>query len=228
MTRCALIVAAGKSVRFGGSTPKQFCELAGQPLLTWTISRFERARSIDSIVVVVDGAWLRHTVEQVIDPYDFKKVIGVVSGGHSRQESVKNGLIKVADSARYVAIHDGARPLVKPDDIDRTVDAAIMHEAAMLAARSTDTIKRVEAGRIVATLDRNVLYHAQTPQVFRYGIIKKAHDAAKPEDVTDDSYLVERRGIAVHIVEPSGPNIKVTMAEDFVMAEALLEAEKHD
>jgi 2-C-methyl-D-erythritol 4-phosphate cytidylyltransferase len=228
MKRCAIIVAAGKSVRFGGETPKQFCELAGRPLLAWTISRFEKARSIDSIVVVVDGAWLRHTVEQVINPFRFTKITGVVTGGHSRQESVKNGLIKVADTAKYVAIHDGARPLVSPDDIDRTVDAAIMHEAAMLAARTTDTIKRVEAGRIVATLDRTVLYQAQTPQVFRYEIIKNAHDASKPEDVTDDSYLVERRGIAVHIVEPTGPNIKVTMPADFIMAGALLEAEQDD
>lgn len=228
MTRCALIVAAGKSVRFGGETPKQFCDLAGRPLLSWTISRFERARSIDSIVVVVDGAWLRHTIERVITPYGFTKVSGVMSGGNSRQESVKNGLIKVADTARYVAIHDGARPLVRPDDIDRTVDAAIMHEAAMLAARATDTIKRVEAGRIVATLDRTVLFQAQTPQVFRYEIIKKAHDAAKPEDATDDSFLVERRGIAVHIVEPTGPNLKVTTPSDFTMAEALLKAEQDD
>lgn len=227
MKRCAIIVAAGKSVRYGGETPKQFLQLLDRPLLTWTISRFEQADSIDSIVVVVDGGWLRHTMEKVIEPYAFRKVTGVVSGGHSRQESVKNGLIKVKDTARFVAIHDGARPLVQPDDIDRTVDAAIVNEAAMLAAKSTDTIKRVEGGRVVATLNRKVLYQAQTPQVFRYEIIKQAHDEAKPENVTDDSYLVERRGIVVHVVEPTGPNIKVTTPADFQMAEAILRGNGH-
>ena len=134
MKTIALIVAGGSSVRFGGDVPKQYREAAGRPLLAWTISRFEAAARIDEIVLVVAEEYLLHAGEKVVDPYRFAKVTKVVAGGSDRQESVRKGLESLPISTGWVAIHDGARPLVRPEDIDRVVETAITDRAAMLAA----------------------------------------------------------------------------------------------
>ncbi|MBD3257119.1 NTP transferase domain-containing protein, partial [candidate division GN15 bacterium] len=118
MKTCAVIVAAGKSTRFGGSVPKQFAELAGRPVLAWTVQQFEDARSINEIVLVVAEEFLEQTSEVVVDAYEFRKVRRIVSGGDSRRQSVLNGLERLAEATELVAIHDGARPLVRPSDID--------------------------------------------------------------------------------------------------------------
>ncbi len=229
MKTVALIVAGGSSVRFGGEVPKQFREVAGRPLLSWTISRFEEASKIDQIVVVVAEEFLLHTSQRVVDPYGFPKVTKVVIGGAERQESVRKGLEALPLSTSLVAIHDGARPLTLPFDIDRTVELAATERAAMLAAPIPDTIKRVREGFVLATLDREGLYGAQTPQVFQYDLILAAHreavDAVKP--FTDDASMIEARGFKVRVVEPSGPNMKVTTRDDLKIVEALLAKENH-
>jgi len=230
MKTIALIVAGGSSVRFGGDVPKQYREVAGRPLLTWTISRFEAAARIDEIVLVVAEEYLLHAGERVIDPYGFDKVTKVVAGGGQRQESVRKGLESLPISTGWVAIHDGARPLVRPEDIDRAVETAITDRAAMLAAPIADTVKRVKSGHVMATLDRSDLYGAQTPQVFQYDLIMTAHreaaDAATP--FTDDASMIEARGFKVRVVEPGGPNFKVTTPDDLKLAAALLAGEKND
>jgi 2-C-methyl-D-erythritol 4-phosphate cytidylyltransferase len=229
MNTYAVIVAAGKSVRFGGGTPKQFAEICGRPLLSWTISRFEKAASIDAIVLVVAEESLVHAGENIVDRYDFQKVRKVVAGGATRRESVLNGLNSLPNTTELVAIHDGARPLVKPVDIDRVVETAASEGAAMLAVCATDTVKRVKDGIIEGTVDRDSLYLAQTPQVFRYERILSAHHKADPNVIiTDDASLLEVNGVKVHIVEPTGTNLKVTTADDMLIVEALLEREKHD
>ncbi len=229
MNTYAVIVAAGKSVRFGGNTPKQFTEICGRPLLSWTISRFEKAASIDAIVIVVAEESLVHAGENIVDRYDFQKVRKVVAGGANRRDSVLNGLNSLPGTTELVAIHDGARPLVTPADIDRVVAAAATEGAAMLAVCATDTVKRVKDGIIQATVDRDSLYLAQTPQVFRYDLILSAHRKADPNRViTDDASLLEVNGVKVRIVEPTGPNLKVTTADDMLIAESLLAREKHD
>jgi 2-C-methyl-D-erythritol 4-phosphate cytidylyltransferase len=229
MSTYAVIVAAGKSVRFGGDIPKQFTEICGRPLLSWTISRFEEAASIDAIVLVVAEGSLVHTGENIVDRYDFQKVRKVVAGGATRRESVLNGLDSLPNTTDLVAIHDGARPLVKPADIDSVVAKAATGGAAMLAVCATDTVKRVKDGIIEGTIDRDSLYLAQTPQVFRYDLILPAHHKASPNlTITDDASLLEVNGVKVHIVEPTGPNLKVTTADDVLIAEALLAREKHD
>lgn len=232
MSVWAVIVAAGSSTRFGGSVPKQFREIAGRPLLSWTIQRFEDARRIDNIVVVVAEEHLLYTNEHVINPYGFNKVTKIVPGGTERNESVLNGLNALPISCTYVAIHDGARPLVRPDDIDAVVDMAISERAAILAQHITDTVKRVQEQFIFATLDRRVLYAAQTPQVFQYDLImeahKKVHEQAGEMVVTDDAQLIEAMGFKVKVVEPSGYNMKVTTKDDFALVSMLLQRERTD
>jgi len=228
MKTYALIVAAGRSERCGGPTPKQFRFLSGRPLLAWTISRFEAANSIDKIVVVVAEDALIYTGKMVVDPYGFKKVEKIVIGGETRRESVFNGLKSLPISTGLVAIQDGARPLTSPTDIDRVVDTAAHERAAMLAVPSTDTVKRVKDGFIINTLDRRTLYLAQTPQVFQYDLILTAHKEYQAgEDVTDDASLLEARGFKVKVVEPTRTNLKVTTSEDLLLAETLIAREQN-
>lgn len=193
-------------------------------MLAWTLERFERATSIESIVLVVAEDQLLYAGEKVVDPYGFHKVTRIVPGGEVRRESVLKGLERLPLSTQLVAIHDGARPLVQPADIDAVVATAASERAAMLAAKVTDTVKRVKEGYIMGTLERDSLYLAQTPQVFQYDIIMKAHReaAANGLDVTDDAALVEKSGFKVKIVEPTRPNLKVTCRDDLIAAEAYL------
>ncbi|PWB70726.1 2-C-methyl-D-erythritol 4-phosphate cytidylyltransferase [candidate division GN15 bacterium] len=222
----ALIVAAGRAVRFGGAVPKQFREVCGRPLLSWTISRFEQAASIDAIAVVVAEEHLLYTSQKVVDPYGFTKVRKIVVGGETRRESVLRGLKAIPISTRVVAIHDGARPLTKSSDIDRVVKTAQAERAAMLAIPATDTVKRVREGYVLGTLERDSLYLAQTPQVFDFDLILEAHQKAGADvAASDDASLVEARGFKVRIVEPSAPNVKVTNADDLAIVEALLKQE---
>ena len=211
----------------GGDVPKQFRGLAGRPLLAWTVSRFEAAGSIDEIVIVTAEEHLLHVGKKIVDEYGFPKVTRIVIGGATRQESVCRGLAALPLATDYVAIHDGARPLVMPADIDRVVELAKSERAAMLATPVADTVKRAQEGYIMATLDRRMLYLAQTPQVFQYDLIKSAHDeaAASGSAVTDDAALVEARGFKVRIAEASAPNFKVTTRDDLRLAGYLLQEE---
>lgn len=224
MNNYAIIVAAGKSERFGDKLPKQFHQVAGKPLLSWTIAAFECAGKIDQVVIVTSEEYLAYVTKNVIDPFDFTKVCKVVKGGANRKESVFNGLKSLPDATRVVAIHDGVRPLVSSKDINRVVDSAEINRAAMLAEKSQDTVKEVKQDVIVRTLDRSVIWLAQTPQAFEYKLILEAHaDSLSSDSITDDALLVERMGISVKVIEPSSSNIKVTTAEDMIFVEAVLE-----
>lgn len=213
-------------MRFGGEVPKQFRTVCGRPVLTWAIDSFEKAASIDDIVVIVPEEYLAYTAEKVIDPYDFTKVRKVVEGGGVRYQSVLCGLEALSKTTELVAIHDGARPLVSVGDIERVVEVAAKDKAAILAVRAADTVKRVKGSHVISTLERDSLYLAQTPQVFHYDLIMQAHRefAAQGGDdsVTDDASLIEKRGHKVKAVESSSPNFKITTAEDLLLAEALL------
>ena len=225
MKTIALIVAAGVSTRFGGSVPKQFRELDGMPMLARTISRFEKASSITQIALVVAEDNLLHVSKKIVDQYGLIKVFKIIPGGPTRQESVRRGLAALPLSTDFVAIHDGARPLTAPEDIDRVVASAHKERAAMLAIPTTDTIKRAADGYVLATLDRRVLFQAQTPQVFQYDLIKAAHEEAAEagsDTATDDAALIEAKGFKVRIVEPVHPNPKITTRDDLEIAEFLL------
>ncbi len=223
MKTVALIVAAGKGIRFGGEVPKQFRNLHGRPLLAWTIQQFEKAISVDEIVIVVAEDFLLYANEKIGNVFNFSKLNKIVAGGETRVDSVRRGLESLPISTGYVAIHDGARPVVNHDDINRAIAAALNDKAAILARPVSDTIKRVETGFIISTLDRSKLYQAETPQVFQYDLIMEAHRANNIDpDTTDDAFLVERSGFKVKTVIPEKPNLKVTTEDDLKLAEFLL------
>lgn len=222
----AIVVAGGKGVRFGGDRPKQFRELRGTPIIIQTLRQFERCREIEKLVVVLPAEETAG-FQSLATEFGLKKISRVVAGGETRARSVRNGLAAIAE-ADVVAVHDGVRPLVTPDEIDRVVQAAQTNGAAILVAPIGDTIKQVEADRITGTVSRASLRRALTPQCFRLEILRRAYaqladlESAGVE-VTDDSFLVERLGVDVTTIEGSPRNIKITKEEDLAFAEKLLE-----
>jgi 2-C-methyl-D-erythritol 4-phosphate cytidylyltransferase len=223
----AIIVAAGLGKRFGGSTPKQFFELKGKPVVIHTMLRFEACPVVDEIILVLP---VEHKASflQLAQKFPLKKLSKIIGGGATRAESVLNGLKAVrAETAGIVAVHDGARPLVSSDEIAETIRKAEETGAALLTAPVTDTIKEISGENIVGTINRNSLRRALTPQCFRYDILKKAYDRVTDfSAATDESYLVEKAGFPVAFVEGSASNIKITNAEDLALAEFLLSSER--
>ena len=222
----AIIVAAGQGSRMGGECPKQFRELAGIPIIIHTLRAFEQCEVIQEIIVVLPASESANFLS-LAGKYDLRKLSKVVPGGITRSESVFHGLQAVrATTAEVVAIHDGVRPFVSPDEITRTVKAAHEHEAAILVAPVTDTIKEVAHDGIVRTIERSLLRRALTPQCFRYTLLRRAYEQAEVNDpeLTDESLLVERLGVQVAIVEGSPRNIKITTPEDLLVAEALIKS----
>jgi 2-C-methyl-D-erythritol 4-phosphate cytidylyltransferase len=220
MKTTAIIVAAGSGSRFKSDIPKQFVEIHGKPVLMHALERFEAAPSVDSIVLV-----LSHSEAERFDSSKFSKLTSVVAGGATRAESVKNGLISITDETEIVAVHDGVRPLVTVDEIERTISKANLTGAACLVAEVTDTIKSVRGDEIAATLDRGRLRRALTPQAFNIKVLRKAFESNKlDESITDECYLVEKLGHPIAIVQGSPLNIKITHALDLAFAERILES----
>jgi len=221
----AIIVAAGMGTRFGGDVPKQFVDLAGKPLIAHTLDKFQRCESVDEIVLVL-AADVASSLNRYLDAGFFSKLSSVVAGGPSRAQSVFNGLGAVDSRCEIVAIHDAARPFVTERDIGLILASAGKSGAACLVRQVHDTIKRIEGGNIVATLDRSNLRRAQTPQAFEISLLRQAFDSALlDESVTDECSLVERLGIHISIIEGSSRNIKITTIEDLRLAEAMLRVE---
>ena len=220
----AIIVAAGRGSRAGGARAKQFREISGIPIIIHTLSRFELCETIQEAVVVLPGD-AREDVLALAAGHGLRKVTLTVAGGETRAESVWRGLeVLDAGGVEVVAVHDGVRPFVTPAEIDRTVREASEHGAALLAAPAVETVKEVEGGRVVRTLERARLWHAQTPQCFRLDLLRRAYEqpGALGADVTDCSALVERLGETVRVVEGGADNIKITTQRDFAIAEFLV------
>jgi len=221
----AIVVAAGKGTRLGGERPKQFLELGGVPVIIHTLRQFERSKEIDEVIAVLpaeDTAGFASVAEQFV----LRKMKQVVAGGATRAQSVQHGLA-IIDEADIVAVHDGVRPFVTPDEIDATVKAATQSGAAILTAYLADTIKEVKDERIVRTVARAQLRRALTPQCFRFEILQRAYESRDDVErsgveITDDSLLVERLGIEITAVEGSARNIKITQEEDLALAEMIL------
>jgi 2-C-methyl-D-erythritol 4-phosphate cytidylyltransferase len=217
----AIIVAAGRSDRMGGED-KIFAQLMGRPLLAWTLRAFKACTAIDNIVVVAaESSYDR--IDTLVREWRFDpKVTAVVTGGNHRQDSVRAGL-EACPSAKIVAIHDGARPLVTPEIIERGVQLAREARAAVCAIPARDTVKQVAAGTHVVetTPNRDLLWLAQTPQCFERSLLVEAHAKATGA-TTDDAALVEALGVQVMLYEGAWSNLKVTTPEDLIVAEALL------
>ena len=220
----AIIAAAGASQRMHG-VDKLFAPLAGKPLLVWTIEAFQLCNAIQYIAIVVNEKNL-HQVQEVIAEQKWPKVINVCLGGARRQDSVARGLEKLKN-CDWVVIHDGARPCVTLQLIDMGLAEAQKTGSAIAAVPVTDTIKLVgPEGIITDTPQRSSLWAVQTPQVFRFDIIKSAY-ARIQEEVTDDASLVERAGYPVRVFMGDYENIKVTNPQDLAIAEQILERRKH-
>ncbi len=219
----AVIVAAGESRRMNG-VDKVFVQLGGKPALSYVLDAFDSCKAVDQIVVVVS----ENNVEKcrkLIGGEEWSRPIEVCAGGKRRQDSVAAGL-KQLDKCDWVVIHDGARPLVTKELIERGLEAAKETGAAAAAVPVIDTIKMAGEDRIVRqTPPRQNLWAVQTPQVFRVGIISKAYRKAAGE-VTDDASLVEALGNKVKLYMGSYDNIKITNSDDLLIAEALLERGK--
>ena len=217
----AVIVAAGSATRMGG-IDKVMADLGGEPMIVRTARAFQNCDAIASIVIV--------TREDLIRPIsdlcrDMKKVAAVVAGGKSRQESVHLGLNALPKGTKLAAVHDGARPLVSWQVIDRVVRAANTYGAAAPAIPVKDTIKVVQGGLVKETPDRSSLMAVQTPQVFDFDLLRGALKKAEEDgtQVTDDCSAVERTGMRIKIVEGDERNLKVTTPMDLKIAELLLE-----
>jgi 2-C-methyl-D-erythritol 4-phosphate cytidylyltransferase len=228
MKTIALIPAAGMGKRMAAGINKQYLLLAGMPIVARTIAVFEKSPLVNEIYVIIPEAEIPFCRTQVIAAHGFSKVKAIVQGGAERQHSVLNGLRAVIDpdDNDLVLIHDGVRPFVTPEMIEKSIDLARAHEGALVAVPVKDTIKVVVDGIINETPQRETLWQAQTPQTFRYGIIRDAHEKAEAEGFlgTDDASLVERSGGQVHIVMGDYRNIKITTPEDLVLAEAFLKS----
>lgn len=218
----AIIVAAGISTRFGGDTPKQFVNLAGRPILSRSIEKFDLCDEIDSIVVVVAEEFVEQTRE-LVEEAKFSKPVKIVAGGATRSRSTASGLSAVNGDDGVVLVHDAARPLVSVEDIRSVIEAAAKSGAACLASPVADTIKRVANGEIRETIDRSSLMSAQTPQGFRVKLLRRAFaTVADVDNATDECTLVESLGERVSIVAATSPNMKITTQDDVRIAEALL------
>ncbi|HTC31568.1 MAG TPA: 2-C-methyl-D-erythritol 4-phosphate cytidylyltransferase [Candidatus Acidoferrum sp.] len=220
----AIVVAAGRGTRFG--RPKQLIEIAGRPMLAWSVATFHAMPEIERVIVVTESEWL-DDVRAAMDAID-DRAIAVVPGGATRQASVRCGLEALGEACDAVLVHDGARPLVKAQDVRAGMDAVGPGRGALLAAPVVDTIKLVDSKtRLVErTLDRAKLWAAQTPQFAMRAELQRAHDAAAAAslEATDDVALLEAIGIEVVVIPVTAENFKVTHPGDAARAELLLGA----
>ncbi|HSV31985.1 MAG TPA: 2-C-methyl-D-erythritol 4-phosphate cytidylyltransferase [Atribacteraceae bacterium] len=222
----AVIVAAGTGERLDSIVPKQYIPVLGKPLLAYTLYAFDRFSPIQDIVVVINPRHEKLFASTVLGKYRFSKRLRVVHGGDSRQESVGKGIDALTCvENEFVFIHDGVRPFVDEDILNRCAKAVEIHNAVCCALPCVDTIKITRDGKTIDhSLDRKVVWRAQTPQVFRVSLILEAFRKAIAEGytATDDSSLVEWMGKPVYLVPGSEENFKITTAGDFLRAEELI------
>lgn len=232
----AIIVAAGSSQRMGFD--KLFATIAGKPIIAHTLHAFERASSVSEIIVVARED--RHDeISKISQVGNFKKIRSITAGGERRQDSVRAGLNRLNVDAKYVAVHDAARPLIGPEQIERVFEQCVIHGAASLAEPINDTLKRGDVDPIrsrphdvgqgehvivvTGSVDRHQLYAMQTPQVFERALIEEAYRAADTENLlTDEVSVVERFGRKVVLVLNDDFNFKITYPRDLALGEFVL------
>lgn len=232
MARIGIVIpAAGRGKRMGAACNKLFLSLAGRPILAHTLALFEASSYVEEIVVVGSEEDLP-SIEALIQEYRFKKVSQVALGGKERQESVYAGVKALNPAIQRVAVHDGARPLLTLEELDRFFTEAEKYRAAIMTVPLKDTIKRVdENGLVLETPPRESLRAVQTPQIFERELLETAHRQCAAEGFlgTDDASLVEWLGESVHTLDGTSENIKITTPEDLGFAESILaeRAESH-
>ncbi|MEO8681418.1 MAG: 2-C-methyl-D-erythritol 4-phosphate cytidylyltransferase, partial [Vicinamibacterales bacterium] len=221
----AIIAAAGRGLRLGADRPKQFLDLGGQPMLDMSVAALAASDRVNEIIVALPAEHVATTAAAWSGR--FAKPVTCVAGGARRQDSVASAFAHVSPGTDVVLVHDAARPFVSTAVIARTVDAALRHGAAIAAIAVRDTVKHAPAAadggdrQIAATLARDEIFLAQTPQAFRREVFARTLDAAGGADATDEAMLAERAGVAVHLVDGDVANIKITTADDLATAKAV-------
>jgi len=227
----AVIVAAGTGSRMNMNEKKQFITIGGLPVIVHCLKVFDNCNAIDDIIVVINSDDIDYFTGDICKRFLFSKIKSVVIGGETRQQSVYNGLKAVDMDTGIVAIHDGARPFIREEEIIASIEAARKFGASCVAVPVKDTIKTVgKDGFVLDTPDRTTLWAVQTPQTFKYDIIVRAHDLAREKGLSgsDDAFLAEAAGYKVYIVEGSYDNIKITTREDLLFAEYLAGRDRQD
>jgi 2-C-methyl-D-erythritol 4-phosphate cytidylyltransferase len=219
MKTYALILAGGHGLRMGADLPKQFLPLAGKPVLMHTLEAFHKAVPDVELILVLPEAH-RAFWASLCAEHDFRLAHRVVAGGAVRFESVRNGLACVGEDG-LVAVHDGVRPLVKPELIRLCFDVAREKGAVIPVFELTESIRQLDGDRSIA-VDRSRFRSVQTPQTFRSAILKKAYEQPYRDVFTDDASVVEATGLEIALVEGHRENIKITMPQDLLLAELLL------
>lgn len=211
MKTTAIITAGGTSSRFGTGN-KLLEKIYGKEVIKYTIEAFEKS-DIDEIIISAN----KSIIPELSSMFNHK----ITEGGSTRQASVYNGL-KAAGQCDFVLIHDGARPVITPEIINRTIDLVKEKNAVSVMTKTIDSIKEVQDGKIIKTIDRSKLYNTQTPQAFRYDIIMSAHEKLQGQNFTDDAGMLEALGYDVYIVDGSYKNIKITTQSDIEIAKIFL------
>ena len=225
--RCtAIVLAAGQGKRMHSKIQKQFLEIGRKPILYYSMECFQKSPLIQDIILVTGEDMISYCQSEIVEKYGFTKVCKVTAGGKERYDSVYAGLLCCQDTD-YVYIHDGARPFVTEEMIQRGYEAVKRTNACVMGMPSKDTVKLADpSGYIKETPDRKIVWNIQTPQIFSYDLIRGAYESIRKKDmsnVTDDAMVVEQEtGTKILLVEGSYQNIKITTPEDLVVAEAFL------
>lgn len=225
--RCtAIVLAAGQGKRMHSRIQKQFLEIGGKPILYYSMKCFQESPLIRDIILVTGEDMISYCQREIVEKYGFTKVSKVTAGGKERYDSVYAGLLCCQDTD-YVYIHDGARPFVTEEMIQRGYEAVKRTNACVMGMPSKDTVKLADpSGYIKETPDRKIVWNIQTPQIFSYELIRGAYESIRQKDmsnVTDDAMVVEQEtGTKILLVEGSYQNIKITTPEDLAVAEAFL------
>ena len=221
----AIVLAGGTGSRMSLDMPKQFAVVKGKPIMAYTLSVFQNSPLVDSIYLVSHKEYFEQS-KSIIEQYNINKVRDIIEGGQTRQESVFNALKQMnAKDDDIILIHDCARPLVDEQIIKDNIEQCKLHEAVETAVKAVDTTIEVSEEQFENSLNRDKLYQVQTPQTFKYRLIKEAHENAiknKLANITDDAQLVAKLGHKVFIVNGKKTNLKVTTDEDLKILEALL------
>lgn len=220
----AVILAGGRGSRMHSDTPKQYLMLAGRPLLYYSLKAFGESLA-DELIVVTGAGEEEYCLHEIVEKYGIRKPVQVTAGGRERYHSVYQGLLR-AEGADYVLIHDGARPFITTPMIDDMIRQTKEYGACVMGVPVKDTIKIVGEDHVVQdTPDRSRLWQVQTPQAFRYSLIRGAYDRLFLREniaVTDDAMVLETMGKApIHMVMGSYGNLKITTPEDLMIAEGL-------
>lgn len=223
----AVIVAGGSGERFGRPGGKQLMPVFGKPLLAWSLQAFDAVSQVGHIVVVAPEARIEEYRALAVEPYDLVTPVDFVAAGPLRQESAMHGVEAVPPEFKFIAMHDGARPLILPETIVHAINVlkgTLDADGVVCGHPAIDTLKVVDGGSVVGTPERSMFWVAQTPQIFHAEVLRAAHQAAMEEGFvgTDDSSLVERVGGHVVLVDCPRDNIKLTVPEDLAPVQAFL------